>query len=53
MTSGTDDRPGRWLDAQLHLLDRQVLDVDDVPVAVVESPICSAREYSAQTSWVS
>jgi hypothetical protein len=36
MTPGTDDRSGRWLDAQLHLLDRQVLDVDGVPIAVVD-----------------
>jgi hypothetical protein len=36
MTSNTDDQVGPWLDAQLHLLDRQVLDVDGVPVAVVD-----------------
>lgn len=36
MNSGAYDRPGRWLDVQLHLLDRQVLDVDEVPVAVVD-----------------
>jgi hypothetical protein len=36
MTPNADDLPSRWLDAQLHLLDRQVLDVDDVPVAVVD-----------------
>jgi hypothetical protein len=37
MTPSTDDRSGgRWLDAQLHLLDRQVLDVDGVPTAVVD-----------------
>lgn len=36
MTPSTGDRPGRWLDAQLHLLDRQVLDADDVPIAVVD-----------------
>jgi sporulation protein YlmC with PRC-barrel domain len=28
--------PGRTLDAQLHLLDRQVLDVDGVPVTTVD-----------------
>jgi hypothetical protein len=27
---------GRWLDARLHLLDRQVIDVHGVPVTVVE-----------------
>jgi len=32
-----DDNQGqRWLDAQLHLLDRQVLDVHGVPIAVVD-----------------
>jgi hypothetical protein len=36
MTSNTDGQAGQWLDAQLHLLDRQVLDVDGVPVAVVD-----------------
>jgi hypothetical protein len=36
MTPGVDDQSGRWLDAQLHLLDRQVLDVDGVPIAVVD-----------------
>lgn len=29
-------RSGRILDAQLHLLDRQVLDADDVPVTTVD-----------------
>ena len=36
MTSNTGSEASRWLDAQLHLLDRQVLDVDGVPVAVVD-----------------
>jgi hypothetical protein len=36
MTRSTDHRADRWLDAQLHLLDRQVLDVHGVPVAVVD-----------------
>jgi hypothetical protein len=36
MTASTDDRADRWLDAQLHLLDRQILDVYGVPVAVVD-----------------
>jgi hypothetical protein len=36
MTSAKDNQVGpRWLDAHLHLLDRQVLDVDGIPVAVV------------------
>jgi sporulation protein YlmC with PRC-barrel domain len=30
------DQPGRVLDARLHLLDRQVLDVDGVPVTTVD-----------------
>jgi hypothetical protein len=36
MTTGPADRGDRFLDAQLHLLDRQVLDVAGVPVAVVD-----------------
>jgi hypothetical protein len=36
MTAAGDDQRLRWLDAQLHLLDRQVLDVHGVPVAVVD-----------------
>ena len=36
MTVGPADQGTRWLDAQLHLLDRQVLDVTGVPVAVVD-----------------
>lgn len=36
MTRRADDRTDRFLDAQLHLLDRQVLDVHGVPVAVVD-----------------
>jgi hypothetical protein len=32
----TDDQSPRWLDAYLHLLDRQVLDVHGVPIAVVD-----------------
>jgi hypothetical protein len=36
VTPGTDEQAARWLDAQLHLLDRQVLDVDGVPMAVVD-----------------
>jgi hypothetical protein len=36
MTSNTDDQSDRWLDVQLHLLDRQVLDVDGIPIAVVD-----------------
>jgi hypothetical protein len=34
--SAPTDQGNRWLDAQLHLLDRQVLDVDGIPVAVVD-----------------
>jgi hypothetical protein len=36
MTSGDDRQTPRWLDAHLHLLDRQVLDVHGVPIAVVD-----------------
>jgi hypothetical protein len=36
MTPADDDQSARWLDAQLHLLDRQVLDVEGVPIAVVD-----------------
>jgi hypothetical protein len=36
MTVDADNQQPRWLDAHLHLLDRQVLDVHGVPVAVVD-----------------
>ena len=36
MTLESENEVARWLDAQLHLLDRQVLDVDGVPMAVVD-----------------
>ena len=36
MTRDTENEVARWLDAQLHLLDRQVLDVNGVPMAVVD-----------------
>ena len=36
MTNAPTDQGNHWLDAQLHLLDRQVLDVAGVPVAVVD-----------------
>ena len=36
MTADGDNQQPRWLDAHLHLLDRQVLDVHGVPVAVVD-----------------
>lgn len=36
MTNAPTDHGSRWLDAQLHLLDRQVLDAAGVPVAVVD-----------------
>jgi hypothetical protein len=36
MTKQQSVRAGRILDAQLHLLDRQVLDVDKVPVTTVD-----------------
>jgi hypothetical protein len=36
MTADSDNQGSRWLDAHLHLLDRQVLDVHGVPIAVVD-----------------
>jgi hypothetical protein len=36
MSAASDNQSPRYLDAQLHLLDRQVLDVDGVPIAVVD-----------------
>jgi hypothetical protein len=36
MTSRPSVRAGRVLDAQVHLLDRQVLDVDGVPLTAVD-----------------
>jgi len=36
MTTESADQGSRFLDAQLHLLDRQVLDIDGAPVAVVD-----------------
>jgi hypothetical protein len=53
MSSGNANRGPRWLDAHLHLLDRQVLDVDGVPVAVVDdlelSEIPSGQEIPRDT----
>ncbi|HEY6686719.1 MAG TPA: hypothetical protein VI094_10995 [Propionibacteriaceae bacterium] len=36
MTAAGDNQSPRYLDVQLHLLDRQVLDVHGVPIAVVD-----------------
>ena len=36
MTTDADDHGIRWIDAHLHLLDRQVLDAQGVPIAVVD-----------------
>jgi hypothetical protein len=36
MSAASHNQSPRYLDAQLHLLDRQVLDVDGVPIAVVD-----------------
>jgi hypothetical protein len=36
MTAETNDHGVRWVDAHLHLFDRQVLDAHDVPIAVVD-----------------
>lgn len=37
-------QPGRVLDARLHLLDRQVLDVDDVPVCTLDDLELEVRD---------
>jgi hypothetical protein len=36
MTTQPNDQGIRWIDAHLHLLDRQVLDAHGVPIAVVD-----------------
>ena len=54
MTAASDNPSPRWLDAQLHLLDRQVLDVHGVPIAVVDdlelSEIPVAEDIPRDTS---
>jgi hypothetical protein len=36
MTTQPNDQGIRWIDAHLHLLDRQILDVHGLPIAVVD-----------------
>lgn len=40
-------QPGRYLDARLHLLDRQLLDSDDNPVGIVDDLELSDPEQTA------
>ena len=47
--AGTD-REGRLIDARLHLLDRQILDCDGVPVATVDDIELSGIESDGVTS---
>jgi hypothetical protein len=54
MSAAGDDQSPRYLDAHLHLLDRQVLDVHGVPIAVVDdlelSEIPAGQEIPPDTS---
>jgi len=54
MSAAGDNQSPRYLDAHLHLLDRQVLDVHGVPVAVVDdlelSEIPAGQEIPPDTS---
>ena len=45
--------PGLVLDARLHLLDRQVLDVDGVPVCTVDDPFMRAAYDMALEGYAS
>jgi hypothetical protein len=53
MSAAGDNQSPRYLDAHLHLLDRQVLDVHGVPIAVVDdlelSEIPAGQEIPADT----
>lgn len=53
MSTADDNQGPRYLDAHLHLLDRQVLDVHGVPVAVVDdlelSEISAGQEIPPDT----
>jgi hypothetical protein len=53
MSAAGDNQSPRYLDAHLHLLDRQVLDVHGVPVAVVDdlalSEIPAGQEIAPDT----
>ncbi|WP_326598055.1 hypothetical protein [Rhodococcus sp. PD04] len=48
-STGTD-RGGRLIDARLHLLDRQILDCDGVPVATVDDIELGGIESDGDTS---
>jgi hypothetical protein len=54
MSAADDNQSPRYLDAHLHLLDRQVLDVHGVPIAVVDdlelSEISAGQEIPPDTS---
>ena len=54
MSAAGDDQSPRYLDAHLHLLDRHVLDVHGVPIAVVDdlelSEIPAGQEIPPDTS---
>jgi hypothetical protein len=54
MSAASDNQSPRYLDAHLHLLDRQVLDVHGVPIAVVDdlelSEIPAGQEIPPDTS---
>jgi hypothetical protein len=54
MSTAGDNQSPRYLDAHLHLLDRQVLDVHGVPIAVVDdlelSEIPAGQEIPPDTS---
>jgi hypothetical protein len=53
MSAAGDNQSPQYLDAQLHLLDRQVLDVHGVPIAVVDdlelSEIPACQEIAPDT----
>jgi hypothetical protein len=53
MTTQPNDQGVRWIDAHLHLLDRQVLDAHGVPIAVVDdlelSDVLIGEEIPADT----
>ncbi len=53
MSAAGDNQSPRYLDAHLHLLDRQVLDVHGVPIAVVDdlelSEILTGQEIPPDT----
>jgi hypothetical protein len=48
MSGGEPDLSGRLLDAQLHLLDRQVIDVHGVPITTVDDLELSDVPFSTE-----